>query len=312
MNKKQIENKVLLLLKERRARALDLAIKNKQKALSNPAFLQCENSLRSLEIDLAKATQQNVAALKSTQAALEKQKQELLQQMGMTPSDLTPKPTCPKCNDTGFVCGKQCSCFKNMVLYELLKNSGIEAKDLVGFDSFNTAVATDSAHKQALESYKNFLLNVAEKFPNQKPKNILVCGPTGTGKTFGAKCLTKEVLKKQETALFLSAFEFNSLLLKYHTSFVEDKNSIMESLTEPQLLVIDDLGTEPMLKNVTKEYLFNILCERTEKGKTTFITTNLGLQHILERYGERIFSRLTDKQKSVALQLLGTDLRHNK
>ena len=41
------------------------------------------------------------------------------------------------------------------------------------------------------------------------------------------------------------------------------------------LLLIDDLGTEPLMENITVTQLFNLLNERQNRGKHTVISTNL-------------------------------------
>ncbi len=69
------------------------------------------------------------------------------------------------------------------------------------------------------------------------------------------------------------------------------------------VLVIDDLGTESTLKNVTKEYLYTVINERWLHGKTTVITTNLTPAELMNRYGESIASRILDKNKAIALLL---------
>ena len=73
--------------------------------------------------------------------------------------------------------------------------------------------------------------------------------------------------------------------------------------------MIDDLGTEPILKNITKEYLYNLINVRQVNNKPTFITTNLSLDNILERYDDRIFSRLGNKNLATNIQLTSSDKR---
>jgi len=77
------------------------------------------------------------------------------------------------------------------------------------------------------------------------------------------------------------------------------------------VLLIDDLGTEPILKNVTKEYLYNLINIRQINNRATMISTNLSLDNILNRYDERIFSRLANKSLSTTIQLLSRDKRIN-
>ena len=75
------------------------------------------------------------------------------------------------------------------------------------------------------------------------------------------------------------------------------------------MLIVDDLGTEPIFKNVTKEYLYLLLSERSRLNKLTVISTNLGPQELMNRYNERIFSRLFNKRESLNYQINGKDIR---
>ena len=63
-----------------------------------------------------------------------------------------------------------------------------------------------------------------------------------------------------------------------------------------EVLMIDDLGSEPLMQNVTVEQLFNLLNERQNKGLSTVISTNLEMSKFRERYTERIASRLRDSR----------------
>lgn len=70
---------------------------------------------------------------------------------------------------------------------------------------------------------------------------------------------------------------------------MEEKLQYLEPLIDCDLLIIDDLGTEPLYRNVSGEYLYTIINERKITKKHTLISTNLSLDDILNRYGERIF-----------------------
>ena len=81
------------------------------------------------------------------------------------------------------------------------------------------------------------------------------------------------------------------------------------ALLEVPLLLVDDLGTEPLMRNITVEYLFLLLNERMEAGLSTMVTTNLTPAQIQERYGERVCSRLFDRSSALTIKLEGKDLR---
>ena len=76
------------------------------------------------------------------------------------------------------------------------------------------------------------------------------------------------------------------------------------------MLMIDDLGTEPVFNKVTLEYLYDIVSSRVSAGKAMMITTNLNSEELMHRYGERTYSRLTNKQYSAFKSIDGEDLRH--
>ena len=75
------------------------------------------------------------------------------------------------------------------------------------------------------------------------------------------------------------------------------------------MLAIDDLGSEPMTQNVTREYFFELLCRRQERGGYTFAVTNHSFEQLAERYTERVFSRLAGVSGSDVLRFTGQDLR---
>ena len=100
--------------------------------------------------------------------------------------------------------------------------------------------------------------------------------------------------------------------MKYHTAPVSDKAFYISLLTGCDLLVIDDLGSEPIYKNVTDEYILMILSERLSNGMPYIVTTNLTQTQLLERYGDRIVSRLNDKHSGVRIEINGEDLRRKK
>ena len=99
--------------------------------------------------------------------------------------------------------------------------------------------------------------------------------------------------------IFLTAVKANDLFLKYHTSDQADRKLVFSLLTDCDLLIIDDLGTEPVLRNVTVEYLTSILSERLTNKNPFIITTNLTPEEMIKRYTERLVSRLSDSSTAI-------------
>lgn len=90
----------------------------------------------------------------------------------------------------------------------------------------------------------------------------------------------------------------------------QDRSVIFDVLTTCDLLIIDDLGTEPIKNNVTVEYLTAFLSERLNNEKAFIITTNLSSEDLLKRYSERLTSRLSSSS-CAQFKLNGKDLRRS-
>ncbi len=101
----------------------------------------------------------------------------------------------------------------------------------------------------------------------------------------------------------------NQLIRTARKATFSRDQSELDDLYETELLLIDDLGTEPLIENVTVEELFNLINERQNDGMCTVLSTNLNLSELKRRYTERVVSRLLDRQHCQALHFLGRDIR---
>jgi len=214
-------------------------------------------------------------------------------------SKLTPKYDCQICNDTGVAGGRICKCLLN----ELNLQLSLRASSQTEFKSFkdcNKEIMDDTDLK-ACEWLKTW----CARYPNITKTNVNIMGGAGCGKTFLLECVANELLKKGVIVCYKTAFEINELARLYHIGKSYDFSDCLNA----DVLLIDDLGTEPILRNVTKEYLYNLVNIRQLNNKPTFISTNLSLDNILERYDERIFSRLANKNLATVIQLVSQDKR---
>ena len=156
------------------------------------------------------------------------------------------------------------------------------------------------------------ILNICEGFAfnfdvNSKD-NLLFYGETGTGKTFLANCIAKSLLDKGKIVIYQTAFKLLEILedLRFGKNSNRDKYNL---LFEADLLIIDDLGTE-MTNTFTNTELFNIINSRLLSNKKMIVSTNLSPKEIMDRYDDRIFSRLFSK--FAVLHFFGKDLRWEK
>ena len=234
-----------------------------------------------------------------------------LKKHGFTENDFKHAPLCPVCGDEGFVDGKLCSCVWSKYVTALKAVCEIESRAPHTFNDANFSVAKDEAQRDTLKKLYDFGKAWAQKLPSVKTKTLTFFGTAGTGKTFLSSAIAREAVENGKSVKYVSAYEFNSAMLAVHTSLLDERDFKLHDYLTADLLVIDDLGTEPLLKNVSLEYLLLVLEERTNKGLTTLITTNLSPARLIRRYGERIYSRLASKQFSRIFEFGGNDLRIN-
>src|SRR5690625_847532 len=134
--------------------------------------------------------------------------------------------------------------------------------------------------------------------------NLLLTGTYGTGKSHLSVAITKELMKKGYTAVFISV---PKLLTKIKNTYNNDgptEHELLEVMAKVDLLVIDDIGAEQKTEWSTPK-LFEIFDERA--GKATIFTTNLSSAQLKAWVGERNFSRMLENTTSIKMN--GKDYR---
>lgn len=257
--------------------------------------------------------------LQSKVSTLKQRQRELLIEHGFSPDYLSPKYRCPICKDTGFVgdmVKDRCKCLTQRILIDTYHLSDMLELETQNFNTFDPEVFPNTPLKGRKISQREYMLNLKEVlleyvkvFPDNDKKTILFTGKTGLGKTFLLNCLAKEIIDKGYTAMRITSYKLFDRL--FFSSF-EDKDENIQLLTylfDVDVLIIDDLGTETRRNNYTQEDLFNILNERMLTQKHTFLSTNLSLTDIQDRYSDRIASRLFDTSNTMLIKFIGQDLR---
>lgn len=295
------------ILRERRESAELVARKNLAYALSFPEFKKLYEEEREVMIELARALALDSSGakdLKKKHSSLLEVEEAYLKTKELSLSDLKPKYFCSKCDDTGIFNGRECDCARKLKNDYLLKQSGFSRAPRA-FEESNFSIFDDPKYFTSLyEKMKDWTQKRSSKI-----KNIVLCGNTGTGKTFLLECMLTELIKNGRLTLYTTAFNLGQTFLKYHVAPEDKKQSVLENVLSCEVLIIDDLGSEPMLRNVTEEYLYLTLNERLTSGLSTIISTNLTPDELKDRYGERVFSRLINKNQNLLLKFENRDLR---
>lgn len=234
---------------------------------------------------------------------------ELLKEIGVDKSELRPKYTCEKCKDTGYQEGKvMCDCLIKEMSLEFARQNGIDIDNLPKFSDDYSIFDNPKKVKLIYEKMQKFV----EEVDSTQIDTVLLFGDTGVGKTYLMECMMSYAVSLCKQVKFVTAFNFNQDMLKYHCASLDEKSIIMEDYLNAEILFIDDLGTENKINNVTCEYLYSVINDRLAKHKKTVISTNLDFAKIQDVYGERIFSRLMHKKQGLRINFEGCDLRLKK
>jgi len=227
---------------------------------------------------------------------------------------LAPVYDCKVCQDRGVVGDNVrdwCECVRKMYQEKTREKIGLKGNQET-FERFDLSVfpdekfpGTDISQRSEMAVVRKTLEGWADRYPENSKRDIVLSGPSGTGKTFLLNAIAQRLIERDVQVLPISAYKFLEIARK---SYFENDGRL-EELTGVKVLLLDDLGSEPMMQNVTIEQLFNLIDERQRKGLSTVISTNLNEKDLKERYTERIVSRITDRKKCYFLPIEGVDIR---
>ncbi len=238
-------------------------------------------------------------------------KKELLKENNIDEDELKIKYECEKCSDTGFVNGKMCSCFAQLLMDTAYNMSGVGRK-YETFENFDFSYYSDEKNDFGMSYRKNIekIYNTCLKFAQNMGKdsgNLLFYGNPGLGKTYLCGAIAKEVVKKGFTVMYVTASQLFKELEKERFGDEEKEFSdCMEDIASADLLIIDDLGTE-FSTSFTVSALFNIINTRSIDKKAVIISTNFTLEDLAAKYGERVSSRIMGEYR--ILKFAGSDIR---
>ena len=105
----------------------------------------------------------------------------------------------------------------------------------------------------------------------QKCQGMLFYGPPGTGKSYLAAAIANELIEMQKSIIMTS---FVKILDK-----TAESESLVDSLNQADLLIIDDLGAERET-SYALERVYNVIDSRYRANKPMLLTTNLGVDEL--------------------------------
>ncbi|PEA85887.1 ATP-binding protein [Bacillus thuringiensis] len=195
------------------------------------------------------------------------------------------------------------------------------------YDAFaDNSLINDKLKKATFDNYnptnenlaraKREMQHFAETFNPKDPESKVITGLYGIGKSHLCVAVTKVLMKKGYSALFI---QMNKLFTKIKSTWnrnselTEDK--LMELLATVDVLVIDDLGaefTERDKEGITwKKTKTNEIID-SRVGRSTLYTSNFTISELAEMYGEREFSRMMENATKLEMAGENHRLRHFK
>lgn len=236
---------------------------------------------------------------------------------GLPDDYLQPVYHCALCRDTGYVgepIHEQCMCLKRAVMNRLYQSEGLQGLERENFDSFDEGIFPDTpieGRKSTQRGYINKLRRRCEEYADSfvagEGKGLLLCGKSGLGKTFLMNCVAQRVLERGFSVVVISAYKLIEAMRRYQ--FGEEGVAQVQDILSCDLLCIDDLGSEPMLRGVTVSSLYHIINERRNANRAIVVTTNLTPDQLDNTYDQRVAARLCDPSRMQMFEFIGMDVR---
>lgn len=268
-------------------------------------------------LDHPHAAQQIVQRLTQRVGEIQTELRARLVAVHLSADYLQPVYHCARCHDTGYVgepVRERCDCFHRRMRAHALKAVGTGLDPRETFEGYNELVYYDiPLQERPDDTQRRFMARVrarceafATEFPDNERRNLLLFGQSGLGKTYMLNAIGNRVHEKGGEVLKITAYQLTE---RMRVAIFDRDTEGFSSLLEVPLLLLDDLGVEPLYNNITIEYLFTLLNERYLAGLHTALSTNLMLEELKTRYTERVCSRLFDSRHTAIMQFQGKDVR---
>lgn len=313
-------DKAQTILDRRKERAT-LEAQSRIDEISNeiPELKTIQTKLAQVGLNISKAfltsknPQAEIDKLRIESLALQDRKKKILKENGYSEDALSIKYTCPACEDTGFINGRRCKCYINLLKeIERSKIEKIAPIDECTFESFDTNYYPQEMDgvcpKKKAEIIKENCKRYATSF-TKRSKSLLFMGNTGLGKTHLSLAIANVVINRGYSVIYGTAQNILRDLQNENFGRTDNLRYFENDILSTDLLILDDLGTE--FKNqFTVSCLYNIINSRLCAKLPTIISTNYTFEELEEKYDQRITSRITGQYST--LILVGNDIRYIK
>ncbi len=241
-----------------------------------------------------------------------------------------PQYSCFLCEDTGTRSdGQDCSCRRHhLKIIQKQRNLMLPPEqncfanhlpelfsDQCDPNCYGGKISQREVVALARSQAENYTAIFSDETEYSAQKNIYICGPTGTGKSFLLGAIGNELLEQGFTVVHISAAELSTFFQqrqRIQKEFNPDEaevnrlESLLDEFTCCEFLSIDDLGAEAPDSSFTN-HLSWLLDQREQRGNNTGVSSNLLPSDLQRYYGERLSSRLVNTATVIILD--GEDVR---
>lgn len=267
-----------------RIKEIDIQLRRTMAKAAQAAFLQGSDGRAEMD------------AIRAENLSLQRERARLAE-ANFEEGYLDDSPICTVCGGTGYVGSQMCECLRELCRQEQKKEVSILAGSKETFQQFRLDYYSDEYNptykviprvlmEKNFQTCRRYALTFT---PNAG--NLLFMGGTGLGKTFLSACIARAVADRGYSVVYETAGHLFSKLEQAKFSPTEESRREAAKLTECDLLIVDDLGTEMPGQFVTAA-LYSLVNDRILAGKPMVISTNLNVDEMSRRYSPQIASRL--------------------
>ena len=226
-------NSLLQEYEQKRINA-NILLENRKKELYKkyPELSDIENEINLLSINKIKLIlSSNKSEFKDINLKIDKlksKKNKLLKSFNIPDNYFEPIYECNTCKDTGYINKNNknvmCNCLKQKLFNLEYNKSNIGNLNIENFSTFSIKYYSDKideekygvsiSPKENIKKIKELSMKFIDNFDDPNQKNLLFTGDTGLGKTFLCNCIAYELLKREKTVIYKTAFElFDTMLM---------------------------------------------------------------------------------------------------
>lgn len=310
-----------ILEKRRNDSSVEAEIRRNKIRTELPEVDEIQTELSKIGLEISKIffykgdTDKKLKELRAKSEILVEKRDIILKQNGYKSNAMAEEHICAECEDRGFINGRMCACHKQLLKDVMRKEVGKFARlDDYTFDNFKLEYYSDEPFENAIvprtKAEKAFEASrlYAQQF-NANSKNLMFLGKTGLGKTHLSLAIANVVINKGYYVCYGSSQNICDDLHSEQFGRYDNLSYTKNQVLDCDLLIIDDLGTE-ISNQYSTATIYTIINSRVLSHKPTIISTNYEFEELLEKYDQRITSRISGEY--IKIYLFGNDIRNIK